>query len=86
MGVAVFGDLAPVEHLESVALEDFGAAPPLEGDDLSVDLTDALPAEMIEIEIHEALAVGESLRLGKDVEVEVGGAARCLWNLAPGVA
>ena len=41
---------------------------------------------MAEIEVHQSLAVGEPLRFGQDVEVEVCGAARRLGNLAPGIS
>ena len=82
---AVFGDLPFLEDTEAVALENFRAAPILEGDDLAEDLFLAVGSQMVEV-LHEQLAgAGNALCLGKQVEMEMGNAARSGGNLAPGI-
>ena len=83
MGLAVFRDLAAVQHLEAVAFKNPGSAPCFKGHHLTVDLTHVLAAQMIQIAVHELGAVGKALSLWQNIEVKMGTATGSLRNLLP---
>jgi hypothetical protein len=82
---AVFGDLFFFHHPETEALEDFGAAAFLEGDDLAEDGGFTVGAEVLQ-KLEEQLARSDqTLDLGEQVEMEMRQAARRGGDFMPGI-
>src|SRR5579885_2740921 len=67
----VFGDLGPVEDLESVAFEKFLAATAFESNDLAANAFLAAAVEITQIRAHQGAGGGHFSRFGQKIDVKM---------------
>jgi len=81
--LAILGDFGLVQHLESVALEQFEPAPVFECHDLSVDLFDAVIIKITQIGFDQLTAHDDGLYFREDVKMKMPDGPRSSGYLAP---